>query len=82
MNLTIKEIDLKNKKDLKDFIDLPWKIYKDDPHWVAPLKMAVRDLLNQKKHPFYQTASIKAFLALDDSGPVGRIMAINNARIL
>jgi hypothetical protein len=78
MNPIIKEIDLNNKKELKHFIDLPWKIYKDDPHWVAPLKMAVRDLLNQKKHPFYQTATVKAFLAYDGTTPVGRIMAINN----
>lgn len=78
MKLTIKEIDLNHKKDLKDFVELPWIIYKNDPHWVAPLKMAVRDLLNQKKHPFYKTASVKAFMAFADEKPAGRILAINN----
>ena len=78
MPISIREIKLSHKKSLKEFIDLPWSIYKDDPHWVPPLKMAVRDLLNEKKHPFYTTATVKAWLAEIDGKVVGRIMAVNN----
>ncbi|MDO9181756.1 MAG: hypothetical protein Q7U04_05080 [Bacteriovorax sp.] len=78
MPISIREINLSNKKDLKEFINLPWSIYKNDPHWVPPLKMAVKDLLDQKKHPFYKTATVKAWLAIKDSKAVGRIMAVNN----
>lgn len=78
MTVTIREIDLACKKDLNAFIDLPWSLYKNDPHWVAPLKMALKDLLNTKKHPFYKTATVKAWLASLDGLVVGRIMAINN----
>jgi argonaute-like protein implicated in RNA metabolism and viral defense len=77
MSLSIREIDLKNKKDINAFINLAWDIYKDDPHWVPPLKMAVKDLLNQK-HPFYKTADVKAWIASIDGKVVGRIMAIHN----
>ncbi len=77
MELLIREINLSGKKDLNQFINLPWSLYKNDPHWVPPLKMAVRDLLDQK-HPFYKTAKVKAWLAEIDNKPVGRIMAINN----
>ena len=77
MSFLIREIDLSKKKDLNAFVDLPWTIYKDDPYWVAPLKMAVKDLLNFK-HPFYKTANVKAWLAEDNGKPVGRIMAIQN----
>lgn len=78
MSFSIKEIDLNNKKDKKAFVELPWSIYKNDPHWVAPLKMAVNDLLNVAKHPFYKTAHVKAWLAVKDNVVVGRIMAIHN----
>jgi hypothetical protein len=78
MSFSIKEIDLNNKKDKKAFVELPWSIYKNDPHWVAPLKMAVNDLLNVAKHPFYKTAHVKAWLAVKDHVVVGRIMAIHN----
>lgn len=77
MSFLIREIDLSKKKDLNAFVDLPWAIYKDDPYWVAPLKMAVKDLLNFK-HPFYKTANVKAWLAEENGKPVGRIMAIQN----
>lgn len=77
MSFLIREIDLSKKKDLNAFVDLPWTIYKDDPYWVAPLKMAVKDLLNFK-HPFYKTANVKAWLAEENGKPVGRIMAIQN----
>ena len=78
MSLSIREINLAYKKDLKEFVDLPWSIYKNDSNWVPPLKMAVKDLLNVNKHPFYATAEVKAWLAELDGVVVGRIMAINN----
>lgn len=78
MSLIIREINLAQKKDLNKFIELPWVIYKNDPNWVPPLKMAIKDLLNQKSHPFYKTASVKAWLAELNGSTVGRIMAINN----
>lgn len=77
MSLSIRAIDLNNKKELNAFINLAWDIYKNDPHWVPPLKMAVKDLLNQK-HPFYKTADVKAWLAYKNDKVVGRIMAIHN----
>ena len=31
------------RADLARFIDLPWRVYADDPCWVPPLRMQVRD---------------------------------------
>ncbi len=78
MSVHIREINLSNKKELNEFIELPWSIYKTDPYWVPPLKMALKDVLNIKKHPFYKTARIKTWVAEKDKQVVGRIMAINN----
>ncbi len=77
MSLSVRAIDLNNKKELNTFINFAWDIYKDDPLWVPPLKMAVKDLLNPK-HPFYKTADVKAWLAYKNEKIVGRIMAIHN----
>jgi hypothetical protein len=79
MTISIRETNLTYKKDLKEFIELPWSIYKNDPHWVPPLKMALKDMLNLNKHPFYKTAKVKTWLAEKDGKIVGRIMAINNS---
>ena len=63
----------------KQFIDLPWSIYRDDPYWVPPLKSDVRSLLSPK-HPFYDHAEKQLYLALQNGTPVGRIAAIINHR--
>jgi len=32
--------------ELKDFIDLPWRIYAEYPNWVPPLKKKIRRMLD------------------------------------
>jgi len=67
-----------SKKDLMQFIKLPWKIYQDDPHWVPPLILDRKNLLNKKKNPFFKHAEMEMFLAYKDNEVVGRIAAITN----
>jgi hypothetical protein len=67
-----------SRKDLMKFIKLPWKIYKDDPHWVPPLIMDRKKLLNKRKNPFFSHAEMEMFLAYKDNELVGRIAAITN----
>src|SRR5829696_3913199 len=76
----IEIISVESSRDLRRFIDLPWKIYnrKDHPQWVPPLRIAVRDALDVKGNPFYRTAHRQLFLAVRDGTPVGRIAAIHN----
>ena len=61
---------------LRRFIEFPYQHYRDDPYWVPPLRMAQKDLLDRKKHPFYSHAEIRCFLALEGTQVVGRIAAI------
>ncbi len=68
------------RSDLARFMDLPWRIYADDPNWVPPLRMAVSALLDRKRHPFYQHAEVEFFLARIGGAVVGRIAAIVNHR--
>lgn len=67
---------VKTKKSLKKFIYFPWKVYKNDPNWVPPLIMELKEKLNKKKNPFFEHADIELFLAYRDNDVVGRIAAI------
>lgn len=67
---------VKSKKDLKEFINFPWKIYKNDPNWVPPLKDEVKKMLDTKKNPFWEHARRELFIARRDKDVVGRIAAI------
>ncbi len=57
---------------------LPFRINADDPHWVPPLLMNVRAIMNPK-HPFHEHSEVEFFLARDEQGTVrGRISAAVN----
>src|SRR5208283_835814 len=62
--------------ELKDFIDMPWRIYADYPNWVPPLKQEIRRLLDPKKHPFWEFSERILFLVRRGPKTVGRIAGI------
>ena len=69
---------VETKSDLMQFIKLPWQIYKDDPHWVAPLLVERKEFLNRKKNPFFKHAEVVFYLAKRNGRTVGRIAGIVN----
>jgi GNAT superfamily N-acetyltransferase len=64
------------KSALKEFIELPYSLYRDDAHWVPPLRIAVKELLDRKKHPFYANAEAEFFIARRNGRVAGRIAGI------
>jgi GNAT superfamily N-acetyltransferase len=63
------------KRDLTVFIKLPWRLYRDEPNWVAPLLMDLKRRLDQRKNPFFKHAQAQYFMAYRDGRAVGRISA-------
>src|SRR5262249_35776748 len=48
----------------------------NQPNWVPPLRIAVKELLDREKHPFYKNAQAEFFLARRNGRVVGRVAAI------
>jgi len=71
-------IPVATRGERKQFFNLPWELYRDDPHWIPPLRIVQKELLNYRRHPFYDDAEIQTFVALRDGRPCGRIAAILN----
>jgi len=69
-------IPVHSKRELKTFVDLPWELYRDDPHWIPPVKSQVAQLLTPGHHPFWTFSRRELFLAMRGSEVVGRIAAI------
>jgi hypothetical protein len=59
---SVKVYPVGSKKELMQFIKLPWKIYKDDPNWVPHLLMDRKKILDKKKNPFFEHAEAEYFL--------------------
>jgi hypothetical protein len=68
-------IPVSSKKDMEDFIHLPFAIYEGDPHWVPPVLSHLRSFLDPKTGPFYEVGEVQLFLAKDGDRTVGRISA-------
>ena len=73
---SISVIPVSTKAQQKAFIRYAWDHYKGDPNWVPPLIQNIKELLDYKKHPFYENAVCQTFLAMDGEKIVGRIAAI------
>ena len=71
-----------SSRDLRRFIDLPFRLYADSRFWVPPLRMDIAAKLNPKKNPFFEHGEIQAFLATRAGRVVGRIAAIKNGKHL
>ncbi len=71
-------IPVNGAKTLREFIRLPWKIYRGDPYWVPPLILDQKKLLDKNKHPFFLHSTADFFLARRNGEYVGRIAAILN----
>ncbi|MEH3036000.1 MAG: N-acetyltransferase [Sphingomonas adhaesiva] len=63
------------RADRKAFVDLPFRLYRDDPHWVPPLKGEALGLITPEKNGWYSHAEAQLFLAHRDGRVVGRISA-------
>ncbi|WP_294279383.1 N-acetyltransferase [uncultured Sphingomonas sp.] len=73
MTVTIRPIS--SKSDRKAFVDFPFRLYADDPHWVPPLKGEALGLLTPEKNGWYSHARAQLFLAEENGKIVGRISA-------
>ena len=65
-------------RERRSFLQMPWKIYRNDPFWIPPLRMNQAELVGFKNHPFHDNARVQTFLAHRDGEVCGRIAAIIN----
>jgi len=82
----IEEIPLGDGR-LRDFVEVPWRLYRGDPSWTPPLRadylgsrlLGLPGLLTPL-HPYHQHAEVTHFLARSGSDLLGRISAAINRR--
>ncbi len=78
--MNILQLDLTNKNHVRDFLALPFSIYRDIPQWVPPLQMDERLRLDPKRFPFYKHSQAAFFLAYEGTRPIGRLAVLDNRR--
>jgi hypothetical protein len=71
--LTIRPV--RTKADKRAFVDFAWRVYRDDPAWVPPLKAEAMGLITPGENPWFEHARAQLWLAERDGQTVGRISA-------
>jgi hypothetical protein len=61
-------------RQMRQFLQLPHRIYASDPAWIAPLDFIKREQVSPKNH-FFEHARWRAWIAYRKGEPVGRISA-------
>lgn len=69
-------------REFSPFLELPYRLHKNLPHWVPPLRDDVKLMFDHKKNPFFEHAEVEQWVAERTNGGaprvVGRIAAVVN----
>lgn len=74
--LTLHQVDTRSKADVRRFVHLPFKLYRNNPNWVPPILIDAYGQLNRDKHLFYEHSTAGFWIAVQDGEDVGRISAL------
>jgi GNAT superfamily N-acetyltransferase len=64
-----------SRRDLREFVDLPFRLHSTSAVWVPPLKLERRLFLNRRVNAYFKHAEAEYFLARRAGRVVGRITA-------
>ena len=76
--VSIRPIELGNRRQLKTFIKFPWRIYQNEPNWIPPLILDQLHFFTPGKNPYFSHSIAQLFMAFRGDEPVGRISAHEN----
>jgi hypothetical protein len=69
-------IEVKEKRDRKEFIRFPKELYKNDPYWICPLDNEIESVFDSLKNPAFGHGEAARWILKDDNGrTIGRTAA-------
>jgi GNAT superfamily N-acetyltransferase len=64
-----------SRGDLREFIELPYRLHANEEQWIPPLRIERRLFLSPRFNAFFKHGEVQLFLARRDGRVVGRISA-------
>ena len=71
---------VKNQRELRQFIHLPYTLYQQEKHWVPPIRSEERKTYSARHNPMFQYCDVTHFLLRNGEAIVGRISAFVHHR--
>jgi GNAT superfamily N-acetyltransferase len=75
----MKIVPVTTAADLKRFVRLPYRLYKDDKIWVPPLFSEVLKQFDRRKNPTLEHCDYALFLLVNENEIIGRIAAFTDS---
>lgn len=76
--LSIEQVDCSSARQVNQFVQFHYDLYKGTPQWVPPFYADIKLMLNKNKHPFYEHSDGDFFIARRGSEVVGRLGVLEN----
>jgi GNAT superfamily N-acetyltransferase len=76
--MRIRKLDTAKGQDRRLFLDFPFRLYKNFPQWVPPLRSDMLFLMDRKHHPFYKHSMGDFFIAESEGSVLGTMAVLNN----
>jgi hypothetical protein len=76
--MTYSAVRVSSPGQMKDFLKLPFLVYRDDHSWVAPITSEVRRTLDKKRNPYFTDAGLELFVCYKNSVIAARMAIIIN----
>ena len=73
MSVDVRPVE--GRKELREFIELPYRLHSTSPYWIPPLRIERRLFLNRRQNAFFKHGDAQLFCAWRDGRVVGRISA-------
>ena len=75
--VSIEPVRPADRERIRQFIDLPFELYRGTPQWVPPVRGELRRVL-ERRHPFFRHSEAQSLLALRGGEVVGRLTVFQN----
>ena len=69
---------VRNRRLLKDFLRVPFRIYRGNSRWVPPLNRDVKRTLDPAHNPYFRSATLDLFVCYGDGVPAARSALVVN----
>lgn len=77
----MKVIEVNNSREIRQFLDLPKKIYRNYPNWIQPLDKDIEAVFNPKTNKNFKRGKCKRWLLLNDQNEcIGRVATFINKK--
>lgn len=75
-------VEVKDKKQKRDFLDVPRMIYRNDPNWISHLDQDIEKVFDPDKNKFFGFGTATRWVMYDNEGNLaGRVAAFINREL-